>query len=57
MNEMPSRERQALEIAYRELLQISRIGGFKKSTEKVLAAILALVPDLIPSHGIPPRRT
>lgn len=52
MSKMPSRERQALEIAYREIRRVSRIAGHKKSSEMVLAAIHALVPDLLcPSAG------
>lgn len=47
----PTREREALLIAYRELKQISQIAGFKKSTAPVLAAILALVPELRDEDG------
>lgn len=46
MTRRNEREREALNIAYRELCRIGRLGGFKKSVGAVLAAILALVPDL-----------
>lgn len=50
----PSRERQALEIAYQELRSIGRLGGFKKSTAVILAKIEGLVPELVPNDRSAP---